>query len=207
MPSDRSEAEAEWTVRGQCWQAPTALWWPRAWLCPDSRGPWPPVQYGKKASSRQANTSEITSCGPLTASRMDCACCAVSCCLLWYSLGVQNCCSVCSARKAPPQCWSREQRLQAHGARKAVRMHDTGAHIEWRALQFRCCRAQKTLCSARTSNCDTYSTAKNIQILGMNLIYFATGPRKVLLASSPVVIIRTPESNADFGINWLFPVA
>jgi hypothetical protein len=53
MPPDRSQAEAVWTVRGQCWQAPTVL---RARLCPDSRGPCPPVRYGTRA--RQANTTE-----------------------------------------------------------------------------------------------------------------------------------------------------
>jgi hypothetical protein len=45
---------------------------------------------------------------------------------------------------------------------------------------------------AHSGNCDTYGTAKNFQILGMNLIYFATGPRKDPLASYPVVIIRSP---------------
>ncbi len=94
-----------------------------------------PVRYGKQA--RQANTTELTSRRPRTASRMDRAGCAVSCGLPWYSRGVQNCCSVCSARKPPARCWSREQRLQAHGARKTVRMRVTGAHIKWRALQMR----------------------------------------------------------------------
>jgi hypothetical protein len=130
-------------------------------------------------------------CGPRTASRMDRAGCAVSCGLPWYSRGAQNCGRVCSARKPSAQCLSREHRLQAHGARKAVCMRVTGAHIEWRALQFRCCRARKPRRSAWTSNCDTYCTAKKFQILGMNLINFATGSRKVLLASSPVVIIRS----------------
>ncbi len=47
MPPDRSQAEAVWTVRGPCWHAPTAHRWPRARVCPDSRGPWPPVRCGK----------------------------------------------------------------------------------------------------------------------------------------------------------------
>ena len=38
---------------------------------------------------------------------------------------------------------------------------------------------------AHSGNCDTYCTAKYFQILGMNLIYFAVGPRKILLSSSP----------------------
>jgi hypothetical protein len=38
-----------------------------------------------------------------------------------------------------------------------------------------------------------FDASKNFQFLGMNLIYFATGPRKVLLASSPVVVIRSPK--------------
>jgi hypothetical protein len=169
--------------------APTALQWPRARLCSDSRGPCPSV---RQANSRQANTPELTNRGPRTVSRMDRAGCAVSCGRPWYSRGAQNCGSACSAHKPPARCGSREQRLQAHGARKAARIRVTRAHIEWRALQFRCCSARKPPRSARTKNCDTYGTAKNIQFLEMNLIYFAAGRRKVLLASSPVVIIRSP---------------
>jgi hypothetical protein len=45
---------------------------------------------------------------------------------------------------------------------------------------------------AHSGNCDTYGTAKNFQILGMNLIYFAGGPRKILLSSSPAVSILSP---------------
>ena len=145
-----------------------------------------------RQASKTGQHNGITRRRPRTASRMDSAGCAVSCGLPWYSRGAQNCGSVCSARKPPARCWSREQRLQAHGARKAVRMRVTGAHIKWRVLQIRCGSARKPCRSARTSNCDTYGTAKNFQILGMNLINFATGPRKVLLALSPVVIIRSP---------------
>jgi hypothetical protein len=50
---------------------------------------------------------------------------------------------------------------------------------------------RKNLAARRGQAIATYGTAKNFQILGMNLIYFATGPRKVLPASSPVIIIRS----------------
>jgi hypothetical protein len=49
---DRSQAEAVWTVRGPCWHASTAHRWPRARVCPDSRGPWPPVRCSKRAADR-----------------------------------------------------------------------------------------------------------------------------------------------------------
>ncbi len=40
-------------------------------------------------------------------------------------------------------------------------------------------------------HCCAYCTAKYIQILGMNLIHSAPGSRKILLASSPLVIFRS----------------
>ena len=43
---------------------------------------------------------------------------------------------------------------------------------------------------AHSGYCHTYVTANNIQILGMNLIYFAGG--KILLSSSPAVSILSP---------------
>ena len=43
---------------------------------------------------------------------------------------------------------------------------------------------------AHSGYCHTYVTANNIQILGMNLIYFAGG--KIVLSSSPAVSILSP---------------
>jgi hypothetical protein len=71
----------------------------------------------RQASSRQANTTELTSRGPRTVSRMDRAGCAVLCGLPWYSRGAQNCCSVCSARKPPARAGaeSSDCRRMEHG--------------------------------------------------------------------------------------------
>ena len=78
--------------------------------------------HSMRASSRQASTAELTIRWPLE--------------LLWGSVGYRP---------------GYGLRLQAHGARKAVRMRVTGAHIEWRTLQLRCGRERKPPRSVRTS--------------------------------------------------------